>query len=101
MIKSRGHYFKYAFVKVKMKRIKSYSPQGTYLPEHKKSRVRKKHWKIERMTMNCKSNQYSGSKVFFLRLSLYDEGDIVFSAKPKKHGTFCISYKAANDIRNS
>lgn len=75
--------------------IKPYSPNGTYLPEHRKKRIWKKHWNAERRAKFPKA--YKGNKVYFYG---YTNGCPTFTARPKREGLFAISLYSALDIRS-
>ena len=76
--------------------MRRYSPQGTYLLGHKKSRVQKKHIRIKMKTESPYA--YRGFKVYFYD---YIKDNVAFSSKPIFDGLAPFSIKEANKIRNS
>jgi len=76
--------------------MKPFSPQGTYLLNHPKRRIAKKHKAIKVCTdypMSCK-----GCKCYVYMLS-EDCGFIVYTARPKQKGAVAESFEVAKELR--
>ncbi len=76
--------------------MKPFSPQGTYLLNHPKYRVAKKHKAIKIRAdypMSCK-----GCKCYIYML-YEDCGFIVYTARPKQKGAIAESFEVAKELR--
>ena len=82
--------------------MKAFSPQGTYLLEHRKYRIRQKHRNCKICTMHPES--YKGQTCYFYKIpkavdTLEDCEVIVYTAKPKQNGSFEMSVVSAAELR--
>lgn len=73
--------------------MKPFSPQGTYLLEHPKRRIRKKHLNAKLFPM-CKKGGF-----VYIYETEKDYGCNVYTAKPKQKGAMPESLEVAAELR--
>lgn len=76
--------------------MKAFSPQGSYLLEHRKYRVHIKHLKESRRVEH--PEKFKGVKVYYYRLT--SDGRFIFTAKPKREGGSAFTMYTVIEIRN-
>ena len=75
--------------------MKTHSPQGTYLIEHCKTKIWKKHLHIKQKIEHPEKSK--GRKVYIYGYDKY--GDIVFSSKSKREGLYAVTLNTALELR--
>jgi len=76
--------------------MKAFSPQGTYLLEHKKYRVCVKHLRECRRTEY--PEKFKGVKVYYYGVT--SDGCCIFTAKPKREGLPAFTIHTAAKLHN-
>lgn len=76
--------------------MKAFSPQGTYLLEHKKYRVHIKHFKECRRVEH--PEKFKGTRVYYYGLT--SDGSFIFTAKPRREGGSAFTKYTAIEIHN-
>lgn len=76
--------------------MKAFSPQGTYLLEHKKYRVHIKH--LKECCRVEHPEKFKGVKVYYYGLT--SDGCFMFTAKSRREGGSAFTMYTATEIRN-